>query len=465
LTIKLLGENMPLEVKPRKHILLWCSPGFGLVDIWLPVIKKLKEKDNIKIDFVFPESSSMRLESKNSDLFNLAEQFADDVIYRGYSNRWFIASTLIEARNAITFSKFDAKMMLLSVRLTSGKMSKYFVLKLIGKYILIISKYFIRTKENFGKQSQYDFGLLSSVNGILSDIVKEGKFVNKELRNELKNIQKFSMFHGMTALWVEPCLNCKQSITKRSDVTVYSMSHIEEHGYQKCFGILGKNIVHAGIPRHDNDWIEFICSQSYSNKASKVFDSFVFIIGRAASPYNTIERKKKALKDIYDIICIKHKLKLVVKSHPKESLDGIDGDIYTEALGLENYGKTWMYSDTHPFILGKKAIFSISFYSGIVLDMLAINKPTIEYLNLSDLPSYDNSDSLRDGDGEPVFQYRYTNLVLGASSKLELEQHVESILNRYEATVLLLRSRYDNFFKTFDGASEMVANDIYKKIQ
>ena len=456
---------MSLEVKPKKHILLWCSPGFGLVDVWLPVIKKLKEKDNIKIDFVFPEPSSIRLEDKNSTLFNLAEQFVDDVIYRSYSGQWFIAPTLIEARNALKYSKFDEKMATLSVRLTKGKMSKYFVLKLIGKYVLIISKHFIRIKDDFGKRPQYDFSLLSSVNGILCDIVKEDKFVNKELKSELKNIQKFSMLHGMGALWVDPCLNCKRSITKRSDVTVYSMSYMEEHGYQKCFGILGKNIVHAGIPRHDNDWVEFICSQSYSNKASKLLDPFIFVIGRPASSYNTVERKKKALKDIYDIICIRYKLKLVVKSHPKESLDGIDGDIYTEALGLENYGKTWMYSDTHPFILGKKAIFSISFYSGIVLDMLAINKPTIEYLNLSDLPSYDNSDSLRDGDGEPVFQYRYTNLVLGASSKLELEQHVESILNRYEATVLLLRSRYDNFFKTFDGASEMVANDIYKKIQ
>ena len=455
---------MPLEVKPRKHILLWCSPGFGLVDIWLPVIKKLKEKDNIKIDFVFPEPSSMRLESKNSDLFNLAEQFADDVIYRGYSNRWFIASTLIEARNAITFSKFDAKMMLLSVRLTSGKMSKYFVLKLIGKYILIISKYFIRTKENFGKQSQYDFGLLSSVNGILSDIVKEGKFVNKELRNELKNIQKFSMFHGMAALWVEPCLNCKQSITKRSDVTVYSVSHIEEHGYQKCFGILGKNIVHAGIPRHDNDWIEFICSQSYSNKASKVFDSFVFIIGRAASPCNTIERKKKALKDIYDIICIKHKLKLVVKSHPKESLDGIDGKIYRDILGEENYGKIWSYSDRHPIVLGKKAVFTISFYSGVALDMLAINKPTIEYLNLEGLDLYDNSDSLRDKFGKPVFQFRYLELVLGVSSRSELESCVDSILNQKEETTALLYSKYKYYFEPFDAASKFVANDIYKKI-
>jgi len=57
---------------PRKLLLL-CSPGFGLIDAWLPVIKKLREREDVIIDFIFPEPSSLRLEEKNSDLFNLAE--------------------------------------------------------------------------------------------------------------------------------------------------------------------------------------------------------------------------------------------------------------------------------------------------------------------------------------------------------------------------------------------------------
>lgn len=225
----------------------------------------------------------------------------------------------------------------------------------------------------------------------------------------------------------------------------------------------GKNIIHAGIPRHDNDWIDFICSHS-NNIKEKAFDSYIFIIGRQTSPYNTPERKKKALKDIYNVVCKKHNLKLVVKTHPKEHIDGIDGHIYMDALGKKNYGKTWIYSDNHPFILGKKAIFSISFYSGVSLDMLAINKPTIEYLDLNDLEAYDNSNSQRDSDGNPVFNYRGAKLVLGASSKLELEHHVESILNKYKATILPLASMYKDCFEPLNGASKMVADDIYNKI-
>ena len=458
---------MPLSVKPEKHILAWHANGFASVDMWLSVIRKLKEKEGIKIDFLFPEPSTLGLEDKNSGLFNLSEQFSDNIIYRGYSGRWFIASTLIEARtamNATKFSKFDAEIFRLSARLTKGKASKYFILKIIGKYLSVIYKYIIRIKENFVRQSLYDFSLLSDADGILFDVTVEWKPIHTELRNELKNIQRFSMLHGLSLGWLSGHLNCEQSVAKRSDVTVYSKSHLEVNGYKKCHGVLGKNIVHAGIPRHDKDWIEFICNES-NNVKEEIFNSFVFIIGRQSTPYFPVARKKEALKNIYNIICVKHKLKLVIKTHPKESLNGIDGIIYRDVLGMENYGKTWLFSSSHPFILGKKSLFSISFYSGVPIDMLAINKPTIEYLNWEGLECEDNKNSLRDEHGKPVSQYTYSELVLGARSKLELEQYVELIINQYKATVLSLRSRYDNYFKTFDGASEMVANDIYKKIQ
>jgi len=446
-----------------KKLILWCSPGFGIVDMWLPVVRKLKERGNITIDFVFPEPSSLRLEATDSDLFNLAEQFADRVIYRGYSGRWFVAHTLIEASSGIKFSNFDEKIAQLSNRLLYGRASKFFILKIIGKYLKAILKYIAYLKEDLSSQSHYDISLIKNVDGVLCDFTVEKKVVNKELIHELSGIQKFSMFHGMGALWVTTRFSCEQPVIKRSDVTVYAMSNLEFHGYEKCYGVLSDNILHAGIPRHDKDWINFICSKQNSVK-EEIFDSFVFIIGRPASPHNTVERKKKALKDIYEVVCNKYKLKLVVKTHPKESLDGIDGDIYKNTLGLDNYGKEWMFSDRHPFVLGKKSIFAISFFSGLAKDMLVVNKPTIEYLDLTGIPLYDNSDALRDEKGRPVFQYRYTKLVLGANSKSELDKHVASILYKNKATVSLLHSRYLDYFKPFDNSSKMVANDIYKKI-
>jgi hypothetical protein len=128
---------------------------------------------------------------------------------------------------------------------------------------------------------------------------------------------------------------------------------------------------------------------------------------------------------------------------------------------MENYGKTWLFSSSHPFVLGKKSLFSISFSSGVSLDMLAINKPTIEYLDLES----ENKILLRNENGNMSSQYGHVNLVLSVSSKLELEQYIESILNKYESTLLPLKKNYEKYFEPINNASGMVANDIYKKIQ
>ena len=447
----------------KKLLLLWCSPGFGVVDVWLPIIRKLKNSNNIKVYFVFPESSSLRLEEKNSDLFNFAEIFADKVIYRGYSRRWFVSPTLVKARDGVDLNSYQKTMLSFSVRLSKGKVSKYFILKVIGKYILLLFKYVAYLKENDKSQSLYDISLLKCSKGIMCDIKVENKIANKELRTVLKNIPKFSMWHGYGGHWVVDDMLCKNSVRKRSDVVVYSMSYLETDGYKKCFGLLDKNIVHAGIPRHDSDWINFVRKKAHPIRAN-IFDSFVFIIGRPASSYNTPDRKKKALKNIYDIVCSKYNLKLVVKTHPKESIYGVDGDIYADALGSKNYGKDWMYSDSHPFILGEKSIFAISFYSGVPIDLLALNKLTIEYLDLHGLDKYDNENSLRDENNVPVFPTRYANLVLGASTKSDLEKHIKSIFNQYKETIAPLHLSYKECFSTFDGSSQMVANDICKRI-
>jgi len=447
----------------ERRLLLWCSPGFGLIDIWLPIIQKLKNKYNVKIDFVFPEPSSLRFSDKKSDSFNLAAHYSDNIIYRGYSGRWFIASTLVEARNSIKFSKFDKQIAHFSRRLTKGNISNFFLLKKLGKLTSKLSKRFIYVKEDFGRLNSFDFGLLDKVDGILCDITMEDKPINKDLKNKLKNIYKFSMSHGLAPTWAMDNFMCKKPVATRSDVFVYIMSKIETTGYEKCFGILEKNFFHVGIPRHDKVWIDFIYKQS-SSAEEKIFNSYVLIIGRSSSTFNTLDRRKKALKDIYDIICVKHKLKLVIKAHPSESLNGIDGDIYNEVFGKGNYGEKWIYSKKHALVLGNNAVFCISFYSGVVLDMLAIKKPTIEYLDLRGLDLYDNSSSLRDESGNPVFMYRYTKLVLGVSSRVELERYVDYVLNKFDTTLLSLYSMYEKYFMPFDGASEIAADNIYKQI-
>ncbi len=445
-----------------KKLILWASPGFGMVDVWLPVVKEIKKK-NIVIITAFPEPSSLRLEESNSDLFQLTEKFSDGVIYRGYSGRLFYAKLLMEAKNNVYINNIDEKILNLSSRLINGRASKLFILKSIGKCIRYIFKIYIKIKEDIKGCDLYNESLLSEMDGILCDITVENKPVNVEIKKQRECIPRFSMLHGLGASWVEKSMCCSNKARIRQNVYMYTTSTLEEPGYNKCFGIKKCNILSVGIPRHDSDWIDYIRSQSKAVN-NKDFDSYVFIISRPASNFNTMERKVKAIKHIHDIVCIKHKLKLVIKSHPKESFESCDGRIYEDILGKENYGKNWVYSDKHPFEIGNRAIFCISFYSGVPIDMLAIKKPTIEYLDLNGLTLYDNETSLRGKGGEPVFQYRYANLVLGSSSKKELEEHVNSILYDYNKTLSYLYSNYIDYFSPTEGASEKVANDIHNKL-
>jgi len=446
----------------NKKIILLCSPGFGIVDMWIPIISKLNKAGGVKIYFVFPEPSSLKLEDKNSNLFKISEKFLYIVIFKGHSGRWYKAKTLIEAQKGIKYSKTDDKLFSFAVRLFKGSASKVATIKFFGKLLLNISKFVAYIKESFGSLEQYKVSLLKDFDGVLFDVTVSRKKSNKDIMEATKYIPKFSMLHGLNAAWVEPEFNCEKSIKHNPNVTVYSMSHFEEYGYKKCYGILKKNIIHAGIPRHDKDWIDFIGKQS--NDIKNKFNSYVFIIGRPASPYNTIERKKKVLRDVYNTVCVKYNLKLVVKPHPKESMEGIDGSIYKSALGEKNYGDNWIFSNSHPFVIGKDAIFCVSFYSGVVIDMLAINKPTIEYLNLKGLESYDNDKSLRDKYGNPVFPYRYTNLVFGVDCKHDFEKSVEDILTKDEYLFGKILSNYSNYYKPFDSSSKMVCDDILKKI-
>ena len=55
-------------------------------------------------------------------------------------------------------------------------------------------------------------------------------------------------------------------------------------------------------------------------------------------------------------------------------------------------------------------------------------------------------------------------IFLASSNKLDLEQHVKSILSNNKDSLLPLYSRYNNYFKPSGIASEIITNDICNKI-
>lgn len=446
-----------------KKLLLWCSPGFGLVDVWLPVIKEIRESHHAYVIFAFPEPSSIFLEDKESLLFKLADDFADSIIFKAQSGYWYSSEGLSAIQGHSRYDRFIFGLLAIARKLSYGSRSKYFYGKKIGGVIEFITRSisrFIEVSVGFKEFNPVDFK--DKFDGVLCDITVGNQGVNSDLYESFKNVYKFSMLHGLGAFWVKKNFNCQDHAQAfRSDFVVFNMSDMENNGYQQCFGVLPKNLIHAGIPRHDLDWMNFI--GEYNSDAECVGD-YIFIIGRPASGYNTVERKIKALREISELAYEKYGLKIIVKKHPKESLDGIDGKIYREGLGQKSYGEKWIYSSDHPINIGKNARFCVCFYSGVAIDMLKLGKPTIEYLDLRGLPRYDNQDSLRDPKGTAVFGERYAGLVIGVSSKKELEESVDAIMKSAGSVLKSLQNNYLRYFEPFEGASSFVAKEIIRRI-
>jgi len=453
--------------KRRNNFLFWCSPGFGVVDVWLPVIEKLKNKYKINIVFVFPEPSSLILESEKSHLFELADKFADAIAYRGMSGRWYGASSLVDAKSRISYPILVNTLVTVSRRFIGGKISKYPPFRLFGKVIRSMARLLSLAYERLIGLQNIKKGYFSNdFDGIFCDITVEHKAVNYELRNQLKKVTKFSMYHGLAATWLYDYGD--ETRNSRNDVIVFNMSDLENSMYKNHFGVLPENIFHLGIPRHDAGWKNYLSSFSRS-PYDPIYqkNSYVFLIGRPASPYIPPDRKLSSLRIIADVLFNQYKLRIVVKSHPKESLDGIDGKIYMDGLGSDKYGESWCYSDQHPFVLGGRALFCISFYSGLALDMLKIGKITIEYNDIRGLPRYDNQKSLRNNNGNPVFPERFLGLVLGASTKNEFATHVANIVDNEKSILELLTQKYDEYFQPIDnnGASQRLADKIMQQTE
>ena len=121
-------------------------------------------------------------------------------------------------------------------------------------------------------------------------------------------------------------------------------------------------------------------------------------------------RKINLIKMIKKVIIDDLKLKLVIKLHPKESKSQIK--IYEDILGKNTINDKWFISSLDPYILGYNSYFCLSFYSGLVIDLLSQNIPTIELINLKELNLNKIEDQIYFKEKTPVFLTRYLDLVL-----------------------------------------------------
>jgi hypothetical protein len=426
----------------KRKIYFLCSPNLGILDSWLPILYKL-HSDGFKLVCIIPKPGGISSFKVDNALVKISMQIFDQIVYKTHSNFWVTSEFSSRALNANSLTRFKSFLVKSSIFSRKNK-TLLFAFYIIQFVIYLIDKIKFKNLEK-------NLFLNSSQSNLLYDISEEGKSHNQEVFQVLHGVKKFSIFHGIN-LGCEKEYESKVERFQIKNTKVFAYTKEMKCHYLNTYPLQYDQVEVTGVPKYEKWWINKLIDESSVTHKS----GYVFIISRPSNAYFSKEMKLKIAKDIKKFVIDKMRLRLIIKRHPKE----IIGDsIFEDIFGVDNYGKSWEYSEQHAFSIGSKSLFAISFYSGVVVDMLAINKPTIEYIDLKNIVEFDNEFSLR-VKGEPVFNFRYCGLTLGASNSEEFEIHLNEIANNPDKVVKYL----SDSFNSLSLYNENSTNIIHSKI-
>jgi hypothetical protein len=452
----------------KKMIYLLCSPGLGVLDQWLPVLHKLKEgNSSIEISLIISGPSAILTIEKATTVVKISKLIVDNIIFQTYSLHWLKFNSIEDAHCKFK-SSFISQLILKCIRMMRGgrRLSR---IKPLVVFADILNYFFlkvqtIRVKYFYKKNIFHISDINKNASALLYDITCENKQANDIIMKYMNGVMKYSIFHSSdTYIYGVNFNNDESKInpqTTRKDVVVFMTSSKETRSYIEGHSVSRENLIDCGIPKHDSFWVDYV--NNFEDNI-EISEGYIFLIGRPSSDYLPKHRKKKYLEDIKEISKKLNK-KILIKIHPKERKGNLGDGLYESVFGLKNYGVNWEYTDLHAYILGRNCCFAISFYSGVSLDMTAIGVPVIEYLNLKDIPKYDNKNSLRDSDGNPVFSFRYLGVVLGVNNRPELDKSVSSILLDRSLIVKQLLNKYKAAITYSNKSSELIARTIKSNV-
>ena len=117
-----------------------------------------------------------------------------------------------------------------------------------------------------------------------------------------------------------------------------------------------------------------------------------------------------------------------------------------------------------PIIYQKNAHLVLLFFSNICVDLVKFKKLCIEILDLRKVKDLEKVNFVKDHNDDPVFDYRATNIVLGANDQEDLEE----IIKDKNFVEMNFAKNYENFTKQYlpsDYSLDCCIKEILKKIQ
>ena len=444
-----------MKKQNSKKILIVCSPSAGILDSWLPVVKKINEKHpEITFSIIFPRNRTVSEIDLDSTLLKFFDEIVDSVAFRGIKpTKWYHCQNLHQAKEQVVSSKLERTLKKISGRTRYSK----FIMRYVKKLFRAKDLYHYRDRE-------IDLNsFLTSFTGLFYDVYVHGKSYNKEIISVSRDKLKFSISHGLNLLGPGTKQKKLKSTDEHANTIVFSFSENERNIYKEKYRIPEENIYRTGIHRHDPEWIDYyIHLEEEKEKASSLFkDDFIFVISRPDSTdYHPTERMKKSIRIIKKFALERLNVKIVIKLHPKEKNKGL----YEEILGEDSFGKTWMYSNAHPFTIGSKCLFAVSYLSGVPIDLIAMDVPTVELLDLRGIDKYEKLQNRKDSNGAPMLYFRYKNLVLGASTQKEFFDQADKILSDRNEVNARLTESYEKIYKNPVGSVQRTVDIIVRRL-
>lgn len=440
-----------------KKIVFGCSPSAGILDMWLPLLFHLRSRLP-EAEFIFfdpTKKSVSQLNPADLSLMSIANEIFDTVLVRADRGNWLRYSSLFEARNSKDRtpppeswkSRWRYRSRKLVVQLGLLKVARKVKYR-VDRSITKSRKYTQAVSELIGNHGSK--GIL------LFDLYEVDKPYMADIISIAQCWPKFSLLHGIGVRGLPGDVRTDSGINFGPDqTTALLLSSLESDFYVKQYGLKKENLSVIGIPRHSAEWVSRLQTWEASNFMPPA-EGFIFVVSRPVEGAHAKKMRIEAVKEIF-AVAVKHGLSVIIRLHPTEEQDGI----YEEVFGPENARVNWIISNEHPLVLAKTCTFAVTFHSGVSLDVIRQGAPVIE-LNLMNAKRYDPmGHKLHVTSGaKPQSQYRYLNLVLGASDSKQFKDHVHSVMSNRRSVVALLKQNYSRVFPSPDDKVEETVNQI-----
>jgi len=423
-------------VEGESEIVLLISPHFGIVDAWLPVIVELKRRHpDTSICAIIPEKGVDRVNPRDF-VARIAAPFISRIIFAGPGSQWVSAGSFDDVRRPERSALFEL---------------------------------FVKAAAVLRGSKSCDLPLGCKI--VLSDVFLGQRPTVHELQGKFSSAAWFSLPHGLDLRTFKierkksfneqkvkagKRTSLSQGLSLRSKLKIYAASEKEAMAYRRECGLSQDDVKVVGVPRHCESWLRYV---SGMEAAGTDCDSdYILVISRPATGTTGVlplARKVQALKDIKKL-AKKLERKVVVRMHPKDIEH--DSRIVEEAFGKPGLDIDWCYSSQHPFLLGRRALFAVTFFSSVAIDMIAVGTPTIELCDFSGLTKSPNL--ARDEHGQPTSIYQQLGLVLSARNFDELVEQVDRIFEDRNAVIAELRSAYDSSYDRLDDPVGVIVDDL-----